>query len=250
MSDRETKFLSHFWVTLWKKLGTKLKYSTTCHPQTDGQTEVTNRTLGVLLRTLIKSNLKSWDQLLAHAEFAYNKTPSKTTGMSPFKVVYGIEPLSPLDLTPRSMDSRPHVEATKRVQEIQELHKKIKGKIEQSNASYQAQANKHKRQVIFNPGDLVWVHLRKERFPSKRKSKLMRRADGPFEVLERINNNAYKINLPREYRVSASFNVTHLSPYLEDDTLENLRANSSQQGENDEDQASNDQVSIPTVQPS
>ena len=134
---------------MWKKLGTKLKYSTTGHPQTDGQTEVTNRTLGVLLRTLIKSNLKSWDQLLAHAEFAYNKTPSKTTRMSPFKVVYGIGPLSLLDLTPPPMDSKPNMEATKRVQEIQELHKKIRGKIEQSNASYQAQANKHRKRKVF-----------------------------------------------------------------------------------------------------
>jgi len=163
--------------------------------------------------------------------------------MSPFKVVYGIEPLSP-------MDSKPNVEATRRVQEIQELYKNIKGKIEPSNAFYQAQANKHRRQIIFNAGDLVWVHLRKERFPSKCKSKLMPRADGPFEVLERINNNAYKINLPWEYGVSATFNVVDLSPYLEDDTLENLRVNSSQQGEDDGDQASNDQVNIPTIQPS
>jgi len=145
-----------------------------------------------------------------------------TTRMSPFKVVYGIEPPSLLDRTPWSIDSKPNVEATKRVQKIQELHKKIKGKIEQSNASYQAQPNKHRKQIIFNPSD--WVHLRKERFPSKRKSKLMARADGPFEVLERINNNADKINLPGEYGVSASFNVADLSSYLEDDTLENLRA--------------------------
>ena len=147
------------------------------------------------------------------------------------------------------MDYKPNVEATKRVQEIQELHKKIKDKIEQSNASYQAQANKHRKQFIFNLGDLVWVHLRKERFPSKRKSELMPRADGPFEVLERTNNNAYNINLPREYGVSTTFNVANLSPYLEDDTLENLSANSSQ-GEDDRDQALNDQVNIPTSQPS
>jgi len=56
----------------------------------------------------------------------------------------------------------------------------------------------------------------------------MLRAEVQFEVLERINNNAYKLNFPADYRVSAIFNVADLSPYLEDDTLENLRANSLQ----------------------
>ena len=53
VSNRDGKFLSHFWITLWKKLGMKLKYNTTCHPQTDGQTKVTNLTLVKLLRALI-----------------------------------------------------------------------------------------------------------------------------------------------------------------------------------------------------
>ena len=233
VSDRDTKFLSHFWVTLWKKMGTKLKYSTTCHPQTDGQTEVTNRTLGALLRVLVKSNGKAWDLLLPQAEFAFNKSPSKATGLSPFKVVYGVDPLSPFDLVPRGMNEKPHEEASKRVEEIQKLHEMVKLKIERTNASYEKQANKHKKKVIFQPGDLVWVHLRKERFPSKRKSKLMPRADGPFEVIEKVNDNAYKVDLPGDYGVSATFNVADLSPYLEDDHLVNLRANSSQQGEDD-----------------
>ena len=74
VSDRDSKFLSHFWLTLWRKLGTKLKLSTTCHPQTDGQMEVANSTLGTLLRVLVEKNLRACDSLLPHAEFAYNQT--------------------------------------------------------------------------------------------------------------------------------------------------------------------------------
>ena len=85
----------------------KLKYSTTCYPQIDGQTEVINRTLGTLLRTLVlPQSKKAWDLLLSHAEFAYNRAPRRATGMSPFKVVYGIDPMTPLDLTPHPLDQK------------------------------------------------------------------------------------------------------------------------------------------------
>ena len=88
VSDRDTKFLSYFWKTLWKKLGTKLIFSTACHPQTDGQTEVVNITLSSLLRVVIKKNIKSWEECLPHVEFAYNRAVHSTTQLSPFEILY------------------------------------------------------------------------------------------------------------------------------------------------------------------
>jgi len=60
---------------------------------------------------------------------------------------------------------------------------------------YKARANKHCKALAFKPGDLVWLHLRKERFSSGRRNKLMPRVEGPFKVLTKVNNNAYKLHL-------------------------------------------------------
>ena len=92
------------------------------------------------------------------------------------------------------------------------------------------QANKGRHHVVFEPGDWVWVHMCKERFPAQRRSKLLPRGDGPFQVLEHINNNAYKLDFPGEYTVSATFNVTDLSPFDEGD---DLRTNPFQEEGND-----------------
>jgi len=132
VSDRDAKFLSHFWLTLRKKLGTKLKFNTTSHPQTDGQTEVTNRTFRVLLRALIRTQTKAWDLLLPHMEFVYNRAPHKTIGLSPFKTVYGVDPLTPGDLISSAIEGRPSAEAEQRVKEIQALYEKVREKIEKA----------------------------------------------------------------------------------------------------------------------
>lgn len=80
VSDRDVKFMSYFWRTLWKMLGTKLQFSTAFHPQIDDQTEVVNRSLGDLLRCCVGERTKTWDQILPMVEFAYNSSVNRSTG--------------------------------------------------------------------------------------------------------------------------------------------------------------------------
>ena len=78
-------------------MGTKLQFSSSHHPQTDGQTEVVNKSLGAMLRSLEKKNIREWESLLPHAKFSYNRSTSQTTGCSPFEEIYGMNPIGPLD---------------------------------------------------------------------------------------------------------------------------------------------------------
>src|SRR3954464_15880076 len=69
-------------------------------PQTDGQTEVVNRTLSTMLRAVLKNNKKMWEECLPHIEFAYNRSLHSTTKMCPFEIVYGFLPRAPIDSLP------------------------------------------------------------------------------------------------------------------------------------------------------
>jgi hypothetical protein len=82
--------------------------------------------------------------------------------------------------------------------------------IEKINEKYRIAASKGRKEVKLEPGDLVWLHLRKERFPELRKAKLMSRAAGPFKILAKINDNAYKLELPPEFGDSPTFNISDL----------------------------------------
>ena len=240
VSDRDAKFLSHFWKVLWGKLGTKLLYSTTCHPQTDGQTEVVNRVLGSLLRAIIGKNVKSWEEWIPYVEFAYNRSVHSSTSFTPFEIVYGFNPLTVLDLLPLPLNGIANLDGERKADLVKEIHEKARKAIEKKNESNAHRANKGRKQVLFEPGDWVWVHMRKERFPSKRKNKLHAREDGPFQVLEKINDNAYRIDLPGEYSVSATFNVSDLSPF-EFDAGSDSRTNLLEEGENDTSQGGDTQ---------
>jgi hypothetical protein len=115
------------------------------------------------------------------------------------------------------------------------MHETTKLNIEKMNKKYRIAASKGHKEVKLEPGDLVWLHLRKERFSELRKSKLMSRVAGPFKILAKINDNAYKLELSLEFGVSPSFNILDLRPYLgeEDEILS--RTMPMQKGEDDED---------------
>ena len=130
VSDRDVKFLSYFWKTLCAKLGIKLLFSTAYHPQTDGQTEVTNRTLSALLRVLVKKNIKEWEECLPIAEYAYKRARHLTIDKSPFEVVYGFNPLSPLDILPLPLQERTNMDASARASYIKKMHEDTRHTIE------------------------------------------------------------------------------------------------------------------------
>jgi len=155
VSDRDTKFLSHFWRTLWAKLGTKLLFSTTCHPQTDGQSEVVNRTLSTMLRAILKKNLKMWEQCLPHVEFAYNRSVHSTTKMCPFQVVYGFMPRAPIYLLPLPSSKKVNFDAKERADLILKMHEITKANIENMNEKYKITGSQGRKKITFEPGDLV-----------------------------------------------------------------------------------------------
>jgi len=76
------------------------------------------------------------------------------------------------------------------------LHERVKNQIENQTKVYSTKGNRGRKELVLNKGDWVLLHLRKDIFPTKRKSKVIPRGDGPFQVLERINNNAYRLDLP------------------------------------------------------
>ena len=213
VSDRDVKFVSYFWKTLWKLFGTTLKFSSAFHPQTDGQTEVVNRSLGNLLRSLVGIKQGVWDLILSIAEFAYNNSVNRSTGKSPFQIVNGYSPRTPIDLVPLPPHMRVSEPAENFATHIHDLHAEIRRKISLSNEEYKLAADVHRRSKEFNVGDHVMVRIRPERIPKTFSKKLYARAMGPYSIIRKMGSNAYLLDLPNDMDISPVFNIEDLLPY-------------------------------------
>ena len=135
---------------------------------------------------------------------------------------------------PLPITEKTHSDARKHADFIRKLHETTKANIERMNEKYRIAGSKGRKEIELELVDLVWLHLRKDRFPELRKSKLMPRASGPYKIIGKINDNAYKLELPPEFGVSPTFNIIDSKPYLgEEDELES-RMTQFQEGEDDE----------------
>lgn len=132
------------------------------------------------------------------------------------------------------MKEKESFDACKQAEFMKKLHERTRMYLERKIAKYKQQADRGRKDVQFEEGDLVWLYLRKERFPNKRKTKLDPRGDGPFRVVKRMSPNAYRLDIPGEYGVHPTFNVADLSLFVpEDDSDDESRMLHSQVEEND-----------------
>jgi hypothetical protein len=166
-------------------------------------------------------------------EFAYNRSVHFTMKVSPFQVVYDFNPRASIDWLPLPPSKMTCFDASQWFEFILKMHETTKLNIEKMNEKYRIAASKGREEVKLEPGDLVWLHLRKERFSELRKSKLMSRAADPFKILAKINDNAYKLELPLKFGVSPSFNISDLRSYSGEEDEISSRTTSMQDGEDD-----------------
>ena len=213
VSDRDVRFTSSFWKTLWRLMGTTLQFSTSFHPQTDGQTEVTNRTMGNILRCLVQENSTSWDELLPRATFAYNASEHRATGYSPFHILTGRNPNLPVDLIPLPNTGPISTEAITFATDLAALHRQVYDRLTTYNTKIKSTVDEHRHLHEFQVGDMVMVRLRPELYAHENAHKLYPRAAGPFQVRGKINANAYDIAIPPDWKIPTTFNICDLVPY-------------------------------------
>ena len=216
ISDRDPKFTSHFWEQLQRALGTKLKFSTAFHPQTDGQSERTIQTLEDMLRACMLEWKGDWDSHLALAEFAYNNSHHASIGMAPYEALYGRPCRSPIhwgEVGERTLDS-PIV-----LQHYTEQVHMIRKKLLTAQSRQKSYADQRRRELTFAVGDKVFIKVSptKSVFRFGKKGKLSPRFVGPFEVLSRIGETAYRVALPPQYtQIHNVFHVSMLRKYVHD----------------------------------
>ena len=207
VSDRDPKFTSAFWEAFCARFHIKRALSTAFHPQTDGQTERANRTIEQMLRTYIQSNEEEWPNLLPALELAYNCTLHTSTGLTPFEVMIGENPLRAHDI--EIADFATHEFSPPMTKAFQMLVDRAGTHILHAQQLQQAYANRKRKHVEFEVGTKVWVstkYMQQSGCP-----KFQQRYIGPFTIIRRIGAVAYELQLPDSLPIHNVFHVSLLT---------------------------------------
>jgi hypothetical protein len=189
-------------------MDTKLDFSSAYHPQTDGQTERTNQILEDMLRACALKHGGSWDKSLPYAEFAYNNSYQSSLKMAPFEALCGRKCRTPLFWNQTGENQLFGLEIIK---EAERQVEKIRENLKTAQSRKKSYVDPKRREVVFEVGDYAYLRvspIRGLRWFSIR-GKLSPRFIGPFQVLERRGEVAYRLELPE--RLPGVHDVFHVS---------------------------------------
>lgn len=185
ISDRDPRFTSRFWKGLQKAWGTRLKFTTAFHPQTDGQTERMIQTLEDMLRSFALEWTGNWGEYLCFVEFASNNSWHASIKAAPFKLLYGWKCRAPIcwnEVGERLVEGPELNEVTNEKCAI------AKEKLKEARSRQKSYADRHRRDFEFNVGDRVFLKVSPCRDVGRFgiKGKLSPRFIGLFEIFERV----------------------------------------------------------------
>jgi len=219
VSDRDPRFIAHFWKDLWALLRTKLNMSTSYHPQTDGQTERANRTLEDMLRAYVSSQQDDWDEFLPLVEMAYNGSVQASTGFPPYYLNTGRNLPNCLNRAMEDVDELPTPATAVLLREWDEALIKARENIRKAQQRQQQNADKHRRELVFKPGAQVLLSTENLRSQMVGAPKLLPRFIGPYSIKRVVSPTAYELILPSAMRIHPVFHVHLLKPYLNSEEI-------------------------------
>nr|GFC11913.1 putative reverse transcriptase domain, ribonuclease H-like domain, aspartic peptidase domain protein [Tanacetum cinerariifolium] len=219
ISDRDPRFASNFWRSLQNALGTRLDMSTAYHSKTDGQSERTIQTLEDMLRACAIDFGKGWVNHLPLVELSYNNSYHATIKVAPFEALYGRKCRSPVCWTDVGEDQ---ILGPKLIQETTEKIVQIKQRMQAARDRKKSYAYLKRKPMEFQVGDIVMLKVSPWKGVVRfgKRGKLNPRYVGPFKVLERVGDVAYKLDLPEELsRFHNTFHVSNLKKCHADEPL-------------------------------
>ena len=213
VSDRDPRFMSNFWQALWTELGTKLKISTAYHPQTDGQTERSNRTLEDMLRAYVNYAQDDWDEKLIAVEFAVNNSTQDSTGFTPFYLNSGQHPHFPLSMLADKSNNEMAQSMLRGLRDNIAVAKTNLAAAQERQSQY---ANQSRRELEFQVGDQVMLST-ENMSVGERTRKLCAKYAGPHKIIAHPSLNTYRLELPLELsRLHPVFHSSVLKPFHDD----------------------------------